>query len=178
MRGTGAAAGVGRTGGLREARRPAVAHSDPASELDRRRTRGSALPLLLAVLALAVGAGAWNYHRNWQAEQATPRPYRSYDDAQLAALIEAYAQEADALEARAGRMGEAGRAPTGAGRSALLGDRIAAFNASREAGEAQRRLRAEAGRHDGVLEALRAEQALRAQRGSGLALHLHRLTAL
>ncbi|MDX1649588.1 MAG: hypothetical protein R3263_07020, partial [Myxococcota bacterium] len=121
-----------------------------ASHPDRRdpgrvRTRGSALPLLLAVLVLAMGAGAWNYHRNWQAEQATPRPYRGYDDAELAALIDASEPEAAALEARAGRMpGGRAEAPS----NALLGDRVAAFNAPRRAGEARRRVQAEAGRHE------------------------------
>jgi hypothetical protein len=138
--------------------------------------RGSALPLLLAVLALAVGAGGWNYHRNWKAEQAVPRPYRGYDDQELATLIEAYQDEATALEARAARAtGSGSAAPRG---GALLGERIEAFDRARRAGEAQRRIQADAGRHDAVLEALQEEQALRARHGSGLAVHLRRLTSL
>jgi hypothetical protein len=137
--------------------------------------RGSALPLLLLVLAVAVGGGAWNYHRNWQAEQAMPRPYRGYDDAELAALIDAYEQEASALGARAAsaRRPEAQPAREGT----LLGERVEAFEQARQAGERWRRLQGEAGRHEGVLEDLRAEQTLRAQLGSGLAVHLRRLTS-
>jgi hypothetical protein len=44
------------------------------------------LPLILAV------AGAWNYHRNLQLEEATG-PYRSYSVEELTSLRDAYASE-------------------------------------------------------------------------------------
>ena len=58
------------------------------------------LKLLLVVLVALGGAGGWNYHRNLSAESETPRPYRSYADADLEALIQAYEGEIHSLEKR------------------------------------------------------------------------------
>lgn len=134
--------------------------------------RGSSLPLVL-VLLLLLGAAGWNYQRNWRLEQAEPRPYRAYDDQELALLVEAYQQESSELEARA----EAMPAPSSQTRSgALLQERVDAFQRARRAGEAKRRLASQADRRTAVLEALRAEQARREKRPQGLALHWRRLT--
>lgn len=141
--------------------------------LHRRLQRGHALPLLLALLVLLGGGGAWNYHRNLQAERAEPRPYRGYDDAELASLIEAYEQESDALRGRAERVE---RPQATASEGALVGERVEVFERARQAGEAERRLRRDAQGHESVLEALREERARRDARATGLALHLRRLT--
>lgn len=45
---------------------------------------------LLVLLAILGGAGAWNYKRNAEAEAAEPNPYRSYSEADLHKLIDAY----------------------------------------------------------------------------------------
>jgi len=58
------------------------------------------LKLLLVVMVALGGAGGWNYHRNLSAESETPRPYRSYADADLEALIQAYEGETHSLEKR------------------------------------------------------------------------------
>jgi hypothetical protein len=68
---------------------------------------GSRALLLFVLLALAGGFGAWNYQRNVAAERAEPRPFRSYSDADLDSLTEAYRAEVDIYtkryEARTGR---------------------------------------------------------------------------
>ena len=62
--------------------------------MSKRSERGAssigALALLLLVL---VGGIAWNYQRNLAREHSEFRPYRSYSDADLAALIHASEQE-------------------------------------------------------------------------------------
>ena len=54
---------------------------------------GSRVMLLFLLLALAGGLGAWNYQRNVAAERAELRPFRSYSDADLESLTEAYRAE-------------------------------------------------------------------------------------
>jgi hypothetical protein len=135
--------------------------------------RRSSLPLFLLLL-LVIGGGAFNYHRNWQAEQEMPRPYRSYSDADLRALIHAYE------EARPGATPtpSGASAPGPAGGGALLGERIDAFERARAASDARRRELERLGQHEAVLRELRKEETLRAELGQGLALHLRRLATL
>ena len=68
---------------------------------------GRKVLLLFVLLALAGGFGAWNYQRNVVAERAKPRPFRSYSDADLDSLTEAYRAEVETYtnryEARTGR---------------------------------------------------------------------------
>ena len=63
--------------------------------------------LLFVLLALAGGLGAWNYQRNVAAERAEQRPFRTYSDADLDSLTEAYRAEVETYtklyEARTGR---------------------------------------------------------------------------
>ena len=61
---------------------------------------GSKALLLFALLALAGGYGAWNYQRNVAAERAELRPFRSYSDADLASLTEAYRAEVETYTKR------------------------------------------------------------------------------
>ena len=55
--------------------------------------RGSASPLVLVLVVLVVGVG-FNYQRNLKAEAREFRPYRTYAEADLDALIEASEQAA------------------------------------------------------------------------------------
>jgi hypothetical protein len=67
---------------------------------DRHRT-GNALTGVLFLLLLLAAAGAWNYHRNLQIEQAAAaaRPYESYATADLEALRKAYVSELASVQA-------------------------------------------------------------------------------
>jgi hypothetical protein len=56
--------------------------------------------MLFVLLALAGGLGAWNYQRNVEAERAELRPFRSYSDADLESLTEAYRAEVEAYTTR------------------------------------------------------------------------------
>jgi ribosomal protein L9 len=56
--------------------------------------------LLFALLALAGGLGAWNYKQNVEAERAELRPFRSYSDADLESLTEAYRAEVETYTKR------------------------------------------------------------------------------
>ena len=59
--------------------------------------------LILALLVSLGAAGEYNYQRNKAAEKrAAPRTYTGYSDDEIAALIEAYQQEVEVLEARYG----------------------------------------------------------------------------
>lgn len=138
--------------------------------MTRRRAGGSVLLLLTVLLAL-LGAGAFNYHRNWKAEREAPRPYAGYSDADLAALIGAYQEELRTLEGRV--PGSSGSA--GAGGGALLGEQVKAFERARAAGDAQRRALGDVAQREAVLADLRREEALRAELGAGMQAHLRRL---
>ena len=54
---------------------------------------GGALPMLLLLLAILCGGGAYNYQRNVALEKQEPRPYRGYTDEQLEQLAAAYEGE-------------------------------------------------------------------------------------
>ncbi len=68
---------------------------------------GSRAKLLFALLALAGGLGARNNQRNVETESAELRPFRSYSDADLESLTEAYRAEIETYtkryEVRTGR---------------------------------------------------------------------------
>ena len=48
---------------------------------------------LVVLLAILAGVGGWNYHQNSKLENALPRPYRSYSDADIEQLIGQYRGE-------------------------------------------------------------------------------------
>jgi hypothetical protein len=136
--------------------------------------RGPPWLLLLVLLLGIAGGGAYNYHRNWQAEQAAPRPFRGYGDAELQALIQAYEQEFEVLASRRPSAPPADEIPGGA----LLGERVEAFERARAAGEAHRQQLGERAQREAALRELTKERALRAELGAGMVLHLRRLLTL
>jgi hypothetical protein len=71
------------------------------SSLHRQAGFGSVFLLLVIVLG-AIGAGAWNYHRNLELERASraARPLSGYSTEDLEALAEAYRSEVAARSAR------------------------------------------------------------------------------
>lgn len=139
---------------------------------DRRRA-GASTSGLLVLLVILVGAGGFNYYRNFQAEQRTPRPYRSYSDSQLNALITAYKQQVKSLDARVPH-----RATSAGPEGQLLDERVAAFRRIQSANDAQRRAQTRVAGQEGILDQLEQERATRQRLGKGLALQLHRLLSL
>ena len=132
--------------------------------------------LILALLAGLGAAGAYNYQRNTaEEERAAPRAYRGYSDADIAALIEAYEQEVEALEARYG----AAKSRTIETRSGgLIDQQIREFERAQEAGASTRSMAADVAQRDAVLRELRREQSLRGSAEDSLELHLRRLLTI
>src|SRR5262245_9507573 len=62
--------------------------------------------VLLALVAVLVGGGYWNYQRNaYMAEEAkAPRPYKSYSMEQLDQLLQAYTQQKAQHQASLGKL--------------------------------------------------------------------------
>jgi hypothetical protein len=132
--------------------------------------------LILALLAILAAAGEYNYQRNKAAEErAAPRAYRGYSDTEIAALIEAYEQEVETLEALYG----AAKSRTLETRSGgLIDEQIREFERAQRAGASKRSIGADVAKRDAVLRELRREQSLRGNPAESLKLHLRRLTTI
>jgi hypothetical protein len=61
-----------------------------ARRFERRLEAGGSVITLLLLLAILVGAGAWNYRRNAAVEEEDYRPFRGYTDEAIEQLIDAY----------------------------------------------------------------------------------------
>lgn len=137
------------------------------------RTRGTAvLPILVLLIAVA-GAGGYNYWRNLQIENAQPRPYRGYSDADLMALHEAHGQERGNLEARYQATKTSGKVRGGG----FIDQQIAEFDRVHREGRASRRLGGEVASHESVMAVIEQEQAIRARDASAIAMHWRRLSS-
>lgn len=147
--------------------------------MDRRRIAGSttdSLALLLVLLVLLLGAGAWNYHRNLQQERTSERgrPYASYSVREVQLLREAAASELAAARARfeRARRGRAGSARD----QGTVGGNVRQFNRTTRASDAIRDAAAEVAEHESLTATLDQELAARASLGAGMDRHLKRLT--
>jgi hypothetical protein len=109
------------------------------------------------LLAIAAGAGTWNYRRNLAFEQQT-RPYLGYSTGELDALIAAYEQEL----ARARRDYRAGAGlPVRVQEGRLLGDQILEFERVQRLSQNRRELGSRVVEREAALERLREERARR-----------------
>lgn len=124
---------------------------------------GNQLVLLLVLLGLLGGVGAWNYQRNLAAEAQEVRPYRTVSEGDLETLIAAYEGEIAQLESRYTRARRQGAAAAPAG-----GDRFDAFEQAQQRGRAVREVGYRLSEREAALEELRKEQQRRAQTGEGL----------
>ena len=61
-----------------------------ARRFGRRLEAGGSVITLLLLLAILVGAGAWNYRRNAAVEEDDYRPFRGHSDEAIEQLIDAY----------------------------------------------------------------------------------------
>ncbi len=143
---------------------------------DRRRIAGNATGSLALLLALLLGLGAWNYHRNLRLEQASARgrAYSGYSTHEVELLRDAVAGELAASRARFERA--QGRRQGTARDRGSLGDNAAQFARTTRASEAIRDAASTVAEQEAMKAALDAELAHRAGLGTGTALHLKRLT--
>lgn len=133
--------------------------------------------MLVGALAVLTGLGAWNYHRNMQAEtqESAPRPFQAYQTTDLEALRAAYAQEVEtsqrAYEAQSSRRQRA----RGEG---LMDERVREFEKIQRTSDRLRDLRADVAEREARLREIDAELELRAGAQAGLSLHLKRLLTI
>ena len=142
--------------------------------MSSRSERGSAGALVL-VLALLVGAVAWNFHRNLEAESREFRPYRGYAEADIDALIGAYEQAAEKAGTRYGRVAERRTEARAAGD---VMRNVEEFERVQSAGRTTRAAREDFAAARASLELLREERSRRAGERSKLRVFLRRAFAL
>lgn len=141
------------------------------------RGNGSSVGKLLVLLGVLVAAGGYNYHRNLELEAAQegPRPYESYSEADLQALLEAYRSEAEALERR---YEAARRQRVGEQRGGLLDENIRAFETAWKQGAATREIGGQVAMRQAAIRDLEEELARRESQRDVMALHLKRLLTI
>ncbi len=133
---------------------------------------------LLLLLLVAAGLGGWNYHRNWQLEQAAegPRPYESYAVEDLRALRDAYSTELEGLQARFEEARRSRVRPKGDRGS--ISENLEQFDRTSRISTRIRDAAADvAARQDQIAE-LDREIELRARLGRGLEKHIERLVSI
>jgi uncharacterized protein len=132
--------------------------------------------LILVLLVILGAAGEYNYQRNQAAEEReAPRAYKEYSDSDLAALIEAYQQEVEALESSY-RAVKDRRVETR--RGVLIDEQIGEFERAQKAGASARAIGVAAARKEKVLRDLQREQSLRGSGAESLEIHLRRLVTI
>lgn len=141
------------------------------------RSGSSQLVPLLVLVTLLGGAGTWNYRRNVEVENAELRPYRTLADADLALLLAAAEQEAEALSGRYATLRQQ-RAPKGQSGAARPSARFRDFEQAQSHGRAVRELGYRASEREATLEELRREQGRRAGEGGPMQVFLRRLLTL
>ena len=132
---------------------------------------GSQKLLLFLLLGIVAGFGTWNYRRNLEAEQAEPRPFRSYSDNNLAALAAAYQQELDTYAKRY-QAATGGKVRVSDGR--LLGDQVREFERVQRLSRSTRALAAGIAEREASLAAIDRENAKRVEESQKLTLFLKR----
>jgi len=148
--------------------------TDPRAPRGHLRSRGLSTLPVLALLGLVAG-GAYNYHRNWQAEARIPRPYQTYSRADLETLRSAYQAENAAVER------QYAQARGGAGeprRTGMLDENIAAFEAAQRHSTASRSLGVKLSLQQTATGEIEAELERRKAEAHPLQLHLKRLLTL
>jgi uncharacterized protein len=132
--------------------------------------------LILVLLVILGAAGEYNYQRNKaKEERAASRTYEEYSDSDLAALIEAYQQEVEALESRYRAARDRGVETRSGG---LIDEQIGQFERAQMAGASVRSIESEVARKEKVLRELQEEQSLRRSGTGLLKVHLRRLVSI
>jgi hypothetical protein len=127
---------------------------------------------LLVLFLIVGGAGAWNYDRNLKKESQAPRPWKTYETADLEAMATAYEREIKRVEkgweeARHQRATASGRGH--------VDDRAREFDRIYAQGKHVRDLKGKLAEHEVVLAEIREELSLRQRDGDAMKVHLRRL---
>ena len=136
---------------------------------------GGTFKLILGLLVVLLGLGAFNYHRNWQAEKAEqgPRPLASYEDIGLIQLAEGYRAEIELLEKQqaAARSGS-----VKARKTEFVGEGVNEFERVQRSSARVRGLSGELAEREARLREIEGEMNYRQKiRTGGFELHLARL---
>ena len=90
---------------------------------------------MAVLVALLIGLGGWNYYQNRKLENALPRPYKSYSDAELEQLIPQYQGEVDH---QTERYREVASRKVTVRDGSLLGDRVNEFERVQQISQGRR----------------------------------------
>jgi len=139
--------------------------------------KGSATNSVLMLLLILAGVGAWNYHRNWQADRQPEeaRPYESYAEADLSALREAYATELESVRAEFAHS-KRQREEVSRNQGSMTRN-LEQFAQTTRNSSAIRKAAANVAERESQIAELDRELELRSRMGHGLAMHLRRLTS-
>jgi hypothetical protein len=134
---------------------------------------GAAGLLFLIVLA-AIGAGAWNYHRNLELERASraTRPLAGYTTADLEALADAYRSE---VAARSARYQGAQKQRAVARDRAYFDEQVREFEKVQRAASRSRDVGGDLAEREAALRDVEQELAARASEAGGWEKHWQRL---
>lgn len=139
----------------------------------KKRNKHTGRTFLLMILMAGLGTvGFRNYQRNVAAEANTPRPYRTYDVAQLEQLEVAYQVELDGLVARYSNV--SGN-PINAQDKGLIGERIKEFERVQRLSNSVRSLGYEISEREAALNEVSSELRSRADMAPGVKLFLRRV---
>lgn len=144
---------------------------------DTRTNSGRAIVIVLALLLLA-GGGAYNYHRNLNAEVAEQgeRPFKGYADDDLRDLEAAYGAQVDSRQSRYQEL-KTRRVKT-SDSAVLLDEKVADFERIQRAGNEKREMAGVMAENTARLHEIQSELAYRDYRNSGMKVHIERLTTI
>jgi hypothetical protein len=143
-----------------------------ARRFGKRLEAGSSAILLLLVLAILVGAGAWNYRRNAAVEEEDYRPFRGYTDEAIEQLIDAYE---DQHERSSKRFEAAASRKVNVEGKAYFGEQVQEFERVQGISKNRRALRDGIAESQTSLKLLRDEASKRARERQKLRLFFERL---
>lgn len=143
-----------------------------ARRFGRREEAGSSVVPLLLLLAILVGAGAWNYRRNVAVEEDDYRPYRGYTDEAIEKLIDAYEDQHERSSKRWETAADRDVKVQGKG---YFGEQVQEFERVQRISSNTRALRDKLAESQASLKLLREESSKRARERQKLRLFFQRL---
>jgi hypothetical protein len=143
-----------------------------ARRFGRRLETGNSVVQLLVLLAILVGAGAWNYRRNAAVEENDYRPFRGYTDEAIEQLIDAYEGQ---HELTSKRFDAATGHDVKVEGKAYLGEQVQEFERVQRISQSTRALRDDLAESQTSLKLLKEEAAKRAGERQKLKTFLKRL---